>query len=174
MGDAPSYTHVIRSYKRHLSASASRHWTIRETMRATIASPIYLSPLSVKTDRLRQFQDAGFGGYNNPVDLASGEWKKIWPDERRIGLVLSLGTGLRDYLPETLPTTREWNPTPPYVRKFCGDVFRDRLPDLSKHDDNELNVTYAIRQLARMAVDSSLSHRQFEMAQSSTWFDNLA
>ena len=171
MEDAPSYTHVISSYKRQLSASANRIWTVLETMQATIASPIYISPLSIKTDRDRHFQDAGFGGYNNPVSLASSEWKKIWPEER-IGLVLSLGTGLRDYLPETLPTTREWNPTPPYVRKFCDDVFRGRLRNLSKHDDNELNVTYAIRQLARMAVDSSLSHQQFEMTQSSTWFDN--
>ena len=63
-------------------------------MRATIASPIYISPLSVKPDRLRQIQDAGFGGYNNPVDLTSNKWGGILPKEWRIGLVLSLGTSL--------------------------------------------------------------------------------
>ncbi|KAF8723153.1 hypothetical protein AX14_009514 [Amanita brunnescens Koide BX004] len=167
MEDAPSYTHIVSSYKRQqLSASASRHWTVQEVMRATMASPIYISPLSIKTDTLRQFQDAGFGGFNNPTVLASSEWKKIWPAER-IGLVLSFGTGLRDYLPPTLPTTREWNPTPSYVRRLCDEVFRDRLPGLPKHDDIELNVTYAIRHLARMAVDSSLTHQQFEIGRPS-------
>ena len=112
--------------------------------------------------------DAGFGGYNNPVILASSESGKIWPGER-IGLVVSLGTGLQDYLPKTLPTTREWNPTPRYVRNFSDKVFRDRLPNVRKYDDTELNVTYAIRQLARIAVDSSLSHQQFDAIRTSVW-----
>ncbi|KAF8326163.1 acyl transferase/acyl hydrolase/lysophospholipase, partial [Amanita rubescens] len=92
MESAPSYTHTISSYKRQLSPSASRHWTVPEIARTTIASPIYISPQTFQTDKLRRFQDSGFGGYNNPMVLASSEWKKIWPEER-IGLVLSLGTG---------------------------------------------------------------------------------
>ena len=169
MEDAPSYTHIISSYKRQpLPDSAFRNWTVLEVMRATIASPIYIPPLSIKTDRLRQFQDAGFGGYNNPVVLASYEWKKIWPEER-IGFVLSLGTGLRDYLPKALPTTSEWNPTPRYLSRFCDDVLRDRLPGVQRNDDIELNITYAVRELICIAADSSLAHQQFQTDCSSFW-----
>ena len=164
MENAPSYTHTISSYKRQLSASANRYWTVPEIARTTIASPIYISPQTFQTDKLRRFQDAGFGGYNNPILMASSEWKKIWPEER-IGLVLSFGTGLRDYLPKALPTTREWHPSPQYARKFCDQVFRQL--DVRKQDDTELNVTYAVRQLARIAADSSLSHQQFEMSRTS-------
>src|SRR6266550_8175693 len=123
MENAPSYTHLISSYRRQLSAAASRHWTVPEIATTTIASPIYISPQTFQTDKLRRFQDAGFGGYNNPMVLASSEWKKIWPEER-IGLVLSLGTGLRDYLPTPLPKTREWHPSPQYARKFCDHIFK--------------------------------------------------
>jgi hypothetical protein len=159
MEKAPSHTHIISSYKRQLSAAANRRWTVPEIARTTIASPIYISPQSFRTDKDRLFQDSGFGGYNNPMVLASSEWKKIWPEEH-IELVLSLGTGLRDYLPEVLPTTREWHPSPRYARGFCDHVFK-QLGD-RRQDDTELNVNYAVRQLARIAADSSLSHQQFE------------
>ena len=168
MENAPSYTHIISSYKRQtLSTSANRHWTVPEVTRTTIASPIYISPQTFKTDKPRRFQDAGFGGYNNPVALASSEWKKIWPDER-IELVLSLGTGLQDYLPSPLPKTREWHPKPHYVRKFCDEVF-DRLPGVQTRDDIELNVAYAIRHLSRIAADSSLFHQQFDVKSKLLW-----
>ena len=169
MEDAPNYTHIISSYdRRSLSASACRHLSVPDLTRATLASPIYISPMSITTDRTHSFLDAGFGGHNNPVILASSEWNKIWPRER-IGSVISLGTGLRDYLPETLPMTREWNPTPRYVRSFSDKVFRDRLPSVRKYEDIELNVTCAIRHLARIAVDSSLSHQQFNTGRTSVW-----
>lgn len=129
-------------------------------MKATIASPIYLPPLSVETDTTRKFQDAGFGGYNNPVALASDARTGIWPKEP-IRTVISLGTGLQGYLPSPLPTTRAWGPKPSYVRNLCDQVFRERLPGVRKYGDSELNVSYAVRQLAWIAADSSLTHQQF-------------
>ncbi|KAK2467671.1 hypothetical protein APHAL10511_000526 [Amanita phalloides] len=158
----PSCTHMVSSYKREpLVATATRHWTIPEVTRATIASPIYLSPFSVNTDKIRSFQDAGFGGYNNPIHFASVEWQKIWPNER-VGSVISLGTGLRDFLPETLPKSRVWGPVPQYVNKIASEAFEERLSDIQKSTNIETNVKYAIRQLTRIAADSSISHQHFD------------
>lgn len=169
MEEAPSYTHVISSYTRErLSASAARRWTITDVMKVAIASPIYLSPLSFETDTLRRFQDAGFGGYNNPVALASGARKGIWSKEP-IGTVISLGTGLQGYLPTPVPTTRVWGPQPSYVSKLCDQIFRERLPGVHRYADVELNVTYAVRELTRMAADSSLNHVRFSENRSSFW-----
>ncbi|KAK2467598.1 hypothetical protein APHAL10511_000453 [Amanita phalloides] len=163
----PSYTHIISSYKRDpLPARAGHYWTVSEVIRATIASPIYLSPISIKTDKIRCFQDAGFGGYNNPIHIASSELENIWPNER-IGSVISLGTGLRDFLPENLPKSRAWGPIPSYVSKVSDDVFQERLCNMDKHIEVQTNIRYAVRQLARIAVDSSISHQDFEMKHAS-------
>ncbi|KAK2465426.1 hypothetical protein APHAL10511_002780 [Amanita phalloides] len=163
----PSYTHIIGSYKRDsLLARAGHYWTVSEVIRATIASPIYLSPISIKTDKIRCFQDAGFCGYNNPIDIASSELENVWPNER-IGSVISLGTGLRDFLPENLPKSRAWGPIPSYVSKVSDDVCRERLCNMDKHTEIETNVRYAVRQLARIAADSRISHQDFEMKRTS-------
>ncbi|KAF8630024.1 hypothetical protein AX15_003140 [Amanita polypyramis BW_CC] len=165
MEDAPDYpsrTHIISSYKReNTSPTISRNWTIPEVTRAIIASPIYIPPLSILTDKIRSFQDAGFCGYNNPTELAASEWKKILPNGR-IGTVISLGTGLQDFLPETPLVSREWGPIPQYVRSLSNKVFRERIPYLHKYDEVELNVAYAIRQLARIAADSRIIHQEFD------------
>ncbi len=169
MERAPSFTHVLSSYKRdNVAPSVNRSWTIAEALRTTIASPIYISPFPVETDTVRSLQDAGFGGFNNPLDLASKEWQKLWPNER-IGTVISLGTGLRDFLPTTVPETREWGPTPRYVNQFVTEVFQKRLPDVHVHDDIQTNVAYAIRQLARIAADSSIVHQEFNINHASLW-----
>ena len=170
MEEAPSYTHMISSYPREqVSASATRGWTITDVMKVAIASPMYLSPLSFETDAMRRFQDAGFGGYNNPVALASGAWKGIWSEEP-IGTVISLGTGLQGYLPNPVPTTRVWGPNPSYVSKLCDQVFRERLPGVHRYgSDCVLNVTHAVRELARMAADSSFYHAQFYENRASFW-----
>jgi hypothetical protein len=168
MERAPSFTHVLNSYKcDSVPRSVDRSWTIVEALRATIASPIYISPFIVEADKLRTLQDAGFGGFNNPLELASKEWQKLWPNER-IGTVISLGTGLRDFLPATLPETKEWGPTPRYVNEFVAKVFQKRLPDVHVHD-GQTNVAYAIRQLARIAADSAIVHQEFNMNHASLW-----
>jgi hypothetical protein len=170
MEEAPSYTHMISSYTRErVSASAARRWTITDVMKVAIASPIYLTPLSFETDTIRRFQDAGFGGYNNPVALASSARKGIWSKEP-IGTVISLGTGLQGYLPNPVPTTRVWGPQPSYVSKLCDQVFREQLPGVHRYgSDCVLNVTHAVRELARMAADSSLHHVQFSEHRASFW-----
>ena len=81
MERAPSFTHIVGSYKREgVSPSVNRSWTIVEALRATIASPFYISPFLVETDRAHSLLDAGFGGFNNPLELASKEWHKLWPN----------------------------------------------------------------------------------------------
>lgn len=169
MEEAPSYTHMISSYTRErVSPSVARRWTITDVMKTAIASPIYLSPLSFETDTIRRFQDAGFGGYNNPVALASGARKGIWSKEP-IGTVISLGTGLQGYLPNPAPMTRIWGPQPSYVNQRCDQIFRERLPKVHRYGDCETNVAYAVRELTRMAADSSLYHVQFSERRSSFW-----
>lgn len=161
MEDAPSFTHMIRSYERdRVSHPANHSWTIVEALRATTASPIYMSPLRIETDEVRSFQDAGFCGFNNPLNLVSKEAQKLWPNER-IRTIISMGSGLGDLLPPTLLEARKWGPTPRYVRQFVDEVFRKRLPDVYAYDDIKLNVAYAIRQLARIAADSSNVHHDF-------------
>lgn len=169
MENAPSYTHIVSSYTRtRLSASAQRPWTVTEAIKATTASPIYFSPISLETDKMHKFQDAGFGGFNNPISLASSEWQSIWGEEC-VGSVISLGTGLQSYLPDPVPKTRVWGPTPSYVRNLCDQVLQERLPGTKRYGDVELNVTYAIRQLARIAADSSLSHQSICVSGASIW-----
>ncbi|KAF8325476.1 acyl transferase/acyl hydrolase/lysophospholipase [Amanita rubescens] len=166
MENAPSYTHIVSSYPRErLSASAQRPWTVTEAIKATTASPIYFSPirLELETNRMQNFQDAGFGGYNNPISLASSEWQTIWREER-VGSVISLGTGLQSYLPNPVPKTRVWGPTPSYVRNLCDQVLQKRLPGTKGYGDVESNLAYAIRQLARIAADSSLSHQSISVS----------
>lgn len=169
MERAPSFTYVLGSYKLDsVPRSVDRSWTIVEALRATIASPTYISPFLVQTDKARSLQDAGFGGFNNPLELASKEWQKLWPNER-IGTVISLGTGLRDFLPATLPESREWGPTPRNVNQFVAKVFQKRLPDVHVHDIPKTNVAYATRQLARIAADSSIVHKEFSTNHVSLW-----
>lgn len=161
MEDAPSCTHIISSHEREgVARSVNRRWTIVEALRATTASPIYIAPLRIETDKVRSFQDAGFGGFNNPLELALKEAQTIWPDER-IRAVISLGSGLGDFLPPTRPEGKQWGPTPRYVNEFVDEVFRKRLPDVYAHEDIKLNVAYAIRQLARIAADSGHIHQEF-------------
>ncbi|KAF8623783.1 hypothetical protein AX17_007286 [Amanita inopinata Kibby_2008] len=162
--DHPSLTHCIRSYtpqKRDtLPPSSNRHWTIPEIVEAAMASFISFHPLTVKTDKQRSFQDAGFGGFNNATELAMTEFQKIWPRER-LETVVSIGTGLKALLPKSTPHTREWTPMPQYTRTFSKQIFNDRLPGIAKDDDIDLNVTYAMRELIRMALDSSIVHHDF-------------
>lgn len=161
MEDAPSFTHLVSSHEREgVACPVNRSWTIVEALRATMASPIYISPLCIETDEAHRFQDAGFGGFNNPLELASKEAQMLWPDER-IKTVVSLGSGLGDFLPPTRPEGRQWGPTPQYVGEFVDEVIRKRLPDVYAHDIVRLNVAYAIRQLARIAADSSNVHQEF-------------
>ncbi|KAM6494615.1 Acyl transferase/acyl hydrolase/lysophospholipase [Amanita muscaria] len=163
--DYPSRTHAIRSYTTQKTLSAprvNRHWTIPEVVLAAIASPFYISPLSVKTDREREFQDAGLCGYNNPIEIALQEFSSNWL-QGPIGTVVSLGTGLRGFLPDPPPRSTVWYPRPAFVQELSKKVFREKLAKKDGQDDgvNE-NVAYAIRELAGIARDSVLAHDRFE------------
>jgi hypothetical protein len=171
MEDAPDYpscTHILRSYTLPKHKNVSRHWTIPEVVIGAMASPLYCSPLTVKADKERSFQDAGFGGYNNPIDVALKEYQSNWPHDR-IETVVSLGTGLRGFLPDPPPQSRDWAPIPPYVRNLCKKLYQEKLPNARNDEDVDLNITYAIRELARIAADSSVAHHEFEEEHATYW-----
>jgi hypothetical protein len=85
---------ILRSYPDPPQRpAASREWLIREAARATSAAPTYFPPLDVGGGY--KFVDAGAFGFNNPTSLVLREAEQI-PEfrGRRIGCIVSLGTGL--------------------------------------------------------------------------------
>jgi hypothetical protein len=66
---------------------------IWKAARATSAAPTFFVPIDI--DGI-EYGDAGIG-YNNPVKEALAELHNMWPD-RRIGCLLSVGTGLEKAL----------------------------------------------------------------------------
>jgi len=62
-------------------------------VRATLSSPMYMSP--AKIEPMYGFSDAGFAGFNNPVEKARKECKMLWPTENPDNFVfVSIGTWL--------------------------------------------------------------------------------
>jgi Patatin-like phospholipase len=79
----------MRSYNTPTAdASGAKIW---EAARATSAAPTFFEPVLIDG---RPFGDGGTG-WNNPTAEAIAEANKIWPN-RRIGCLLSIGTGLED------------------------------------------------------------------------------
>ncbi|KAF8797701.1 FabD/lysophospholipase-like protein [Phlegmacium glaucopus] len=97
--DYSNRTHLIRSYPTpasnigSLSPPAKHIWLVREAVRATLSSPMYMPP--AKIEPMYGFSDAGFAGFNNPVERARKECKMLWPTENLDTFVfVSVGTGL--------------------------------------------------------------------------------
>lgn len=85
---------ILRSYPdppRH--PAASHEWLIREAACVTSAAPTYFPPVDVGGGY--KFVDARAFGFNNPMSLVLREAEQI-PEfhGRRIGCIVSLGTGL--------------------------------------------------------------------------------
>jgi hypothetical protein len=166
--DFPSSTHWLYSYAQPKHENVNRPWTIPEVVIGTMASPLYCSQLSVKGDKDRSFQDGGFGGYNNPIQVVLDEYQSKWPGNR-IETVVSLGTGLRGFLPDPPPRSSVWGPVPSYVEDLCQKVFHEKLPAMRKDEDVNENIEHAITALARIAADSSVAHYEFEEKHATYW-----
>ncbi|QRV97071.1 patatin-like phospholipase protein [Ceratobasidium sp. AG-Ba] len=82
--------HVMRSYvnPKDLTDDKIKIW---EAARATSAAPAFFVPISIGLSKVK-FIDGAVTGHCNPSELAREEAEAIWPG-RKIGLLLSLGTG---------------------------------------------------------------------------------
>lgn len=96
---------MLRSYDDTIGTlppATSQRWSIASAALATSAAPSYFAPF--KVDNLL-FQDAGAGGFNNPVAAAVAEagWIIPW-SKKSIAAIVSIGTGL------TSPTANLYPP----------------------------------------------------------------
>jgi hypothetical protein len=64
---------------------------------ATTAAPLYFKPFELKDYNIR-FVDGGIRA-NNPIYHIMEEKNNIWGEERPIGCIVSLGTGLKQLRP---------------------------------------------------------------------------
>ncbi|KAF9006967.1 acyl transferase/acyl hydrolase/lysophospholipase [Cyathus striatus] len=161
--DAPDYTDItyqVRSYAASKGAltppPATHEWTIREAIRATSASSIYMSPLLL--DNRYGYRDAGFSGYNNPVHLAIREFERLWPGEK-ISTVISLGTDLSTLLPPNVG--RDWAPTNGHTLKFVNEVL-DKLSSPGEKTRFRKDAIYLAKQLIDIANDSQAAHHEMQ------------
>lgn len=97
--DYSNQTHLVRSYPTPTWSTGStmppvKHiWLVREAVRATLSSPMYMPP--AKIEAMYGFSDAGFAGFNNPIERARKECKALWPTDNPNDFVfISIGTGL--------------------------------------------------------------------------------
>ena len=65
---------------------------IWQACRATSAAPTFFPPMYIGTPPTA-YVDGGLG-YNNPVRALMEESSHIWPPERKIGCIVSVGTGV--------------------------------------------------------------------------------
>jgi predicted acylesterase/phospholipase RssA len=89
-GREPIY---MRSYKT-LDESFPMGVKIWQAARATAAAPTFFDPIVIE----HQTYDEGPVEYNNPTWRAMEEAHRIWPG-RKIGCLISVGTGLEDVFP---------------------------------------------------------------------------
>lgn len=98
------------------------------------------------------FRDAGFAGFNNPVELALEESQELWPNEE-VGVVISVGSGLTGLSPPH--PTREWAVTDQFAEPFAEAII-SKLPaspsDAARH--YALNI---IKQFIVLTVDTEIA-----------------
>ena len=82
---------LFRTYA--VRANRTFNCKIWEASRATSAAPTYFNRISIGAPgEEEEFLDAGIG-YNNPVKQILDEANRIFPKTRRIGCIVSIGTG---------------------------------------------------------------------------------
>jgi predicted acylesterase/phospholipase RssA len=116
--------HLFRTYQSR-DAGASNHLgpaadfpgaapycKIWEAVRATSAAPLFFDPIYIgPEDDRKEYVDGGVG-CNNPCKQLYQEAQQIWPN-RKIGCIISLGTGMPRVLSMDNPTLRNsWWPKP--------------------------------------------------------------
>lgn len=116
---------------------------------------MYMPPLTLNTQgKAYEFADAGFAGFNNPVELAHREAKSLWP-RHHLGLVLSIGTGLSGL---AASPDRRWAPTDRYAEPHAELMISKLDPSQRTGERPRKNAMAAVRQLAFLAIDTRMSH----------------
>ena len=127
--DYSNQTHLVRSYPTPAGSILPplKHiWLVREAVRATLSSPMYMSP--AKIEPMYGFSDAGFAGFNNPIDRARKECKTLWPTDNPNEFVfISIGTDLgnlaRNLVTSSIVTERHAAPlVKPMTEKISVDL----------------------------------------------------
>ncbi|GLB44631.1 putative von Willebrand factor type A domain [Lyophyllum shimeji] len=159
--EAPLYdnrTHCIRSYaSRSRQPPPSEHqWSIREAVRGTLGSTIFLSPLSITSKY--SYGDAGFAGFSSPVAFVPKETQALWPSGK-IGTITVLGPGLSSLAPSS--PRREWAVTDSYAKKYVDKIMVKLQSQLSAQDTLRLNAVNLVKQFVTLAVDTELLHSEF-------------
>lgn len=81
----------LRSY--HSSWEPGTGCTIWQAARATTAAPLYFPPIRFGHPP-RNYVDGGITHNNNPVRALWDEAKQVWGPSRRLGCIVSIGTGV--------------------------------------------------------------------------------
>lgn len=156
--DAPTYNnrvHCIRTYSTRFQTSPVGHqWLIREAMRGTVASPVFMSPLFISKFG---FRDSGFSGFNNPTGLALHEFDELWPNEKP-GILISIGTDFLSLAPR--PPRREWGVTDQYAQRYAMQVI-EKLPSPAEPSETmKMDALNVVKQFVTLAVDTEIVHSE--------------
>ena len=160
-------THLIRTYPAPTWSTGSllppvKHiWLVREAVRATLSSPMYMPPARIEP--MYGFSDAGFAGFNNPIERARKECKTLWPADNPDDFVfVSIGTGLgslsrRVMMKNSIVTERHAAPlVKPMMEKISAD-FRTQA--------KEGKALAIMRHLLMIALETQDAHNKLLQAQ---------
>ena len=157
--DYSNQTHLIRSYPTPTGSTGSisppvKHiWLVREAVRATLSSAMYMPP--VKIESMYGFSDAGFAGFNNPVERARKECKTLWPtDNLDTFIFVSIGTGLNS-------VSRGEMTRPSIVEHHAAPLVKSMMEKIPAdwHTREKKEKALAIsRHLSAIALDTQDAH----------------
>ena len=154
--DYSNQTHLVRSYPTPTGSilpPVKHIWLVREAVRATLSSPMYMPP--AKIEQLYGFSDAGFAGFNNPIERARKECKTLWPANNPNEFVfISIGTGLgnlaRNVTTSSIVTERHAAP-------FVKPMMEKTSVDLRTRD-KEGKALAIMRHLLAIALETHDAH----------------
>jgi hypothetical protein len=100
------------------------------------------------------FRDAGFAGYNCPIELALEESEELWPNEM-VGVVVSVGSGLSGLSPPH--PNREWAVTDRFAEPHAEAIISKLSPFPSQSDAIRQYALDVVKQFVTLAVDTEIS-----------------
>ena len=165
--DYSNQTHLVRCYPTPTWSTGSilppvKHtWLVREAVRATLSSPMYMPP--VKIEPMYGFSDAGFAGFNNPIERARKECKTLWPTDNPNDFVfISIGTGLgnlgRNVMTSSIVTERHAAP----LVKFMMEKISVDL----RTEEKEGKALAIMRHLLAIALETQNAHDKLSQVHS--------
>jgi hypothetical protein len=130
-------------------------------VRATLSSPMYMPP--AKIDPMYGFSDAGFAGFNNPIERARKECKTLWPTDNPNEFVfISIGTGLGNLAMNVMASSivTEHHATP-----FVKPMMEKISVDLGTRE-KEGKALAIMRHLLAIALETQDAHSKLSQVHS--------